>query len=499
MLVDLLRSLNPDIIGFSFRSVSEPVVLDVAGEVRNSFKDKPVILGGIGATSNPHECVKYGDFLCIGEGDYVINPLLDVIDEKGAETAEDFLHVPNLWINLDSNIHKTGMSPLVKNLDEVPYIDYSPENKYAINKKQLIENDGRYDNYVGAYPMLTSRGCPFSCTYCHNSLVKDIYKGERYCRQRSVDHVIGELRREKERNPDLKMISIYDDVFPMNSNWISDFSEKYKKYIDLPFWCFIHPNFVKHSVIEKLVSVGCNNICLGCQTFSENTLKLYDRKTSLQKLREALAILKKYNVNVQIDLISSNPLESEEDKRATFNFLIDLPKNTAFNSPPHKKWGLSISRLTLFPNTVIYNLIQERKKVTGEYMPVVENDKWEAFWEMLYQLTLHDYLPKDELVALANSYEQFSAEYADCTIEDGIIYVGEKLYAQEDYREALQVFMKLTEIAPESHVSWNNVGVALTSLELMDEAEKCFRKSLAIKDDYKEAINNLDAICAMRG
>lgn len=425
ILLGLLKRLDPDIIGFSFRSTSEFIVRDLARAIKKIYPRKYIILGGIGATSHPVECIKYSDFLCEGEGDYVLPHFLETIDKRRYPKLGNFVEVPNLWINWNGAIYKTKRIGLVKNLDELPYIDYDPQNKFTVNAGKLIEEDGRYDNDLGAYPLLTSRGCPFACTFCHNSLVHKLYRKEKYCRRRSVGNVINELILEKKRNPELKMISIYDDSFTGVNDWVKDFCEEYKKYIQLPFWCFSHPLYIEDSVVGLLAKAGCNNIGVGCQSFSEHTLfEIYNRKTPLNKSKEAFQILKEHDINVQIDLISFNPLEREADKRETFLFLLELPKNTKFNSPPWRKWSLSISRLTLFPNTEIFHMIKDRVVKNGEYSPVIKDEKYESFWEMLYLLTFHDYLPQDKLLKLSYSYDDFNHKYPDCTVERGIDYIN---------------------------------------------------------------------------
>ena len=444
LLVRLVAELAPDVVGISFRSVSEVIALDLAGTLKARFPALPIILGGIGPTSNPEECIGKCDAICIGEGDLVLPPLLEVFARVRTPQSRDFIGVPNLWINDGESTLRTERTPLVSDLDSVPDIDYDARGKYTINARTLVADDGRYDNELGAYPLLTSRGCPYTCTYCHNSLVKKLYGKEKYLRRRSVDSVIDELVREKSRNPALRMISIYDDSFPMQAAWLRDFAGKYRRLIGLPYWCFAYPTTLTREKIELLVGSGCNSICIGCQSFSSQTLRLYNRTTDLARLQQVLALLREYPVNVQIDLISFNPLESEEDKRATFDFLLALEKNTPFSAPPDRRWGPSISRLTLFPHTEIYERIASRRKVTGEYAPDIADPRGEAFWEMLYRLAFHDYLPCEELLALSWQRHAFLSVCRDVTVEEGIRYVARRLLAKGAY-EAVEGIISAAE------------------------------------------------------
>ncbi|MBA4407002.1 hypothetical protein C0389_06990 [bacterium] len=447
ILIDLMTEINPDVISFSFRSVSELIVTDLAQVLKKALPEKPILFGGIGATSNPNDCIEFADYLCEGEGDYTLVPFLDVMDTKTNLVPEDFISVPNLWINRDGKIVKTNRAKLVVDLDSVPFIDYTAKNKYSINHNTLIRDDGRYDNELGAYPLLSSRGCPYSCSYCHNSLVKDLYRGEKYCRRRSPESVIKELKNELQRNPKVQMISVYDDSFPDKKGWLDQFVPMYKKEIRLPYWCFVHPEFITEKNVQLLVESGANNVCVGCQSFSERTLKMYHRYTKLPLLKEAFRILKKFNLNVQIDLISFNPLETEDDRRATFTFLIELDKNTDFNSAPYQKWIPSISRLTLFPHTEMFELIAEKTKNTGEFTPAVKDPAQEAFWEMMYRLTFYDFLPKDKLVELSNNYDDFISKHSVSEVQYGIEYVIDKYAEQNNVQELTSILAQVMATA----------------------------------------------------
>jgi hypothetical protein len=91
----------------------------------------------------------------------------------------------SLWYCTDECSQEfNGETGLERRVVDFPFIDYGAENKFSI-VRATIENDGRYDNDVGAYPMLTSRGV-LACTFCHNSTVHDLYRGQKYCRQRAL-------------------------------------------------------------------------------------------------------------------------------------------------------------------------------------------------------------------------------------------------------------------------------------------------------------------------
>jgi radical SAM superfamily enzyme YgiQ (UPF0313 family) len=484
LLTDLLRSLSPDLVGFSYRSVQSELVTHLARRIRSEL-GLPVIFGGIGATSEPDRFIEEGEIVCVGEGDFVLPQLLNAIDNRGSVDAA-VRDVPNLWHRADSGVVKNALERLVSadELSAFPYLDYDGANKYSIVRGKLIENDGRYDNEVGAYPMLTSRGCPFACTFCHNSNVHDLYRGQRYCRQRSVDSVIDELAKAK-AIPGTTMVSIYDDLFTFNREWALEFARRYKQEIALPFWCYTHPSKVHKDVFEALVDAGLNNTAMGVQSGSERTLyEIFNRKTSRAKILEAATVLKDLKCRAQIDLITANPFETDDDRRDTLDLMLEMPKNTAM-SDHDRAWYYCQSRLTYFPNSRISQMVEEQG-IDTHFDPDVA-----SFWEMLHELAFMDHLPRAGVLYLSYLYEEYRASAKDFKPETGAEWIWLHLL-DRPIRELLPLLEGETgESLIGEAVGWVPTVEELTTAEFrtlmdaavpepgIDEAEKSRRLSAA--------------------
>jgi radical SAM superfamily enzyme YgiQ (UPF0313 family) len=420
LLLDLIRRLSPDLVGFSYRSVHANLAAHLARGIRSNL-ELPVIMGGIGATSDPDTAIRQGDIVCIGEGDFVIPRLLDAIDETGSLDLA-VRKTPNLWYKTDSGICRNSLERLIsrEELSDFPFIDYDGKNKFSIVRGNLVENDGRYDNDIGAYPMLTSRGCPFACSFCHNSTVHDLYKGQKYCRQRSVASVIAEMEQAKKR-PETTMFSIYDDLFNVNQSWVLEFASEYGKRIAMPFWCYTHPMAVKKETHEALLAVGLDNTAMGVQSGSERILfHLYNRRTPRRQILKAAAILKDLKCRVQIDLITANPFEDDRDRRDTLDLMLSMPKITRAENPV-QPWYYCLSRLTYFPNSRISQMVKERG-INPVFDPNVA-----SFWEMLYELALMDHLSQGAVMYLSYLYDRYSQSAQDFEPEKGAKWIQSEL------------------------------------------------------------------------
>jgi radical SAM superfamily enzyme YgiQ (UPF0313 family) len=458
LLLGLLKDLSPDLVGFSYRSVQAGLVTHLAGRIRSELS-LPVIMGGIGATSEPDEAIKRSEIVCIGEADFVLPRLLDSMDEIGS-LEEAVRQTPNLWHHTETGIVRNPLERLVseKELSDFPFIDYEGDNKFTIVRKRLIQNDGRLDNDLGAYPMLTSRGCPFACTFCHNSNVHDLYCDQRYCRQRTVESVLLELEHAVNRFP-TRMVSIYDDLFTLNREWALQFAAEFRKRIGLPFWCYTHPAKVTIEVHKALLAAGLNNTAMGVQSGSERTLyRVFNRRTSRAKITHAASVLKELNCRVQIDLITANPFETDDDRRDTLDLMQAMPKITRTDDPD-RAWYYCQSRLTYFPNSRISQMAKEQG-VDVEFDPDVA-----SFWEMLHELAFMDHLPQGAVMYLSYLYGEYRGTAGDFKPETGGRWIRERLQ-DRPLTEISELFAEGGNGGVEAKLGWIPTPEELTFSEV---------------------------------
>ena len=125
----------------------------------------------------------------------------------------------------------------------------------------------------------------------------------------------------------IKRIKFIDDLFAANKKWAYEFVEKYKKEIGIPFDAILHHKHLTEQLMDKLVSAGLFLIDTGVQTGSERIRKeVYDRTLSNEKMLKTMHIINKYKLQANYSLIIDNPLETSEDKRESFEFLLKIPR-----------------------------------------------------------------------------------------------------------------------------------------------------------------------------
>ncbi len=321
LLINKIKGINPDIICISVRSSFSNIVIKISNLIKKYMPDSIIIWGGTHATICPEECIKYSDFVCVGEGEL---SLLEFIQNIEKNKSVD--NIPNFWIKKENKIIKNELRPLIQDLDKLPLPDYSKENKYYIDNNELNSGDPILES--NKYHIMASRGCPFKCSFCSNSYLHNLFHGKgNYIRKRSVESVIKELILAKEVFKNLKIIFFLDEVFPSDKDWINKFAEEYKHKIGIDFWCEFHPSVINEDTIKILKSAGLKEVITGIQTGSQRVrYSIFKRYISDEQIINTSRILKKYSIIPTYDIILDNPYETEKDMKQSIEMLLKIPR-----------------------------------------------------------------------------------------------------------------------------------------------------------------------------
>ena len=296
-LVQRVIDSKPDLVGISVLSEDYAWGCEMAKAIKER-KDIPVVFGGKHPTSLPEKVIKedFVDYVCVGEGEEAMTELADAV-EGGASART----IENIWSKSNGTVFSNLPRKLHSDLDCLPFAD-----------KDLF-----YDEYRGfsrIYTISSSRGCPHTCSYCHNSLLREIYRGKGpYLRRRSVDNVIEELKLAKEKY-NIKKIYFLDEIFVYDINWLREFTEKYKKSINLPFGCEVYSSFVNQEVVDLLQSAGCQAVDMGIQTISEDLRKrVLNRRGLNQEIKSAFNLFRKTKIFIYVGVILGLPEQGEKE------------------------------------------------------------------------------------------------------------------------------------------------------------------------------------------
>jgi len=197
-----IEELQPDVIAFSVLTGSYKWAIERATFLKAKFK-KPIIFGGVHVFLNPAKTIQEPciDAICTGEGEIALLDLCNAIDKGGIDTT-----LKGFWFKTpDGEIIKNPPAKLVNDLNSMPFADRSIYWKYnTIFKRDTL-------------PMLGSRGCPYTCTYCFIPTAKKIFEEQGdFIRQRSAENILAEIEQCVQQSPTKQNVHFVEDHFGNN-------------------------------------------------------------------------------------------------------------------------------------------------------------------------------------------------------------------------------------------------------------------------------------------
>lgn len=340
LALDIIKDKEPDLIGLGFMSSLFPMASVLTQRLKREFPATPVLWGGIHPTSAPEDCIDQVDYLCVGEGELAAIDLCAAL-EKGEDTTT----IPNIWANLEGTIFRNSPRPLIQDLDWLPYPDVRDENKFYIEAGRVsIEEPWKR---TAEYRIYFSRGCPYNCSYCYVSILRDVYdeKGKQFYRARSVRHIVGELELVSKTFPKIARVKIDDDTsFAFGDAWMEEFLREYPERVGIPFECLLIPPMMRPDMLKRLMEAGLIRVQTGIESgSSQESKELHNRAPGNQAILRFAEANKELGLDVVYDIIIDNPHATEAMKLETARFLLDLPR----------PYSIYFYSLNYFPGTAL--------------------------------------------------------------------------------------------------------------------------------------------------
>lgn len=261
--------INPDIVLISCSSsVQYNIILKIAEIVKKFNNSIKVIVGGHHVSALPKEVLKNKNinYIILGEGELTISKLINALSNN-----ENIENINSLGYKKGKKIIINGKQDLVEKLDSIPFParELFPFEKYATSKyKQSMLLTKRKVAEV-----ITSRGCPYGCTFCASHLIS----GKEW-RKRSVKNVIQEIK-ILVNNYDIEEIHFVDDNIILDKE---RFKSLCKELIKINIRWTV-PNGINISCLDKnlidlMKKSGCYALFMPIESGSEATLSKYIRK-----------------------------------------------------------------------------------------------------------------------------------------------------------------------------------------------------------------------------
>lgn len=391
LLRDLLVEVDPQTICISIMAPYVIAARQVVAEMRK-LCDATIVVGGKYPTVVPNEALDFADYACKGEADLTVLRI-----HERMRQGRDFRGIKGLWYrDDDGRIVDMGQDVLYQEMDDIPYP--------AINETQMnfIEQDSHttidpeiYDEEI---LMMAGRGCVYLCSYCVNSLLIPMNRGNgKFVRIRSPEHVLEEIayRREKCLNP--QFISFNDEIFGVVDEWVEDFSTKYKAECDLPFECELVPKLIKEHNVRLLADAGMNSLHFGVQSGQDEIRKdVMHRPGTNDELVKKSELLRQIGVTPQYDIILDNPFDTDESLSIALGLLLQFStpinlntyKMQYFPHYPFTRMALEAGHIKqedvsdeAIADSVLYNMVYRPKFPAWNRRDYLENCIYLIPWQ----------------------------------------------------------------------------------------------------------------------
>ena len=219
-------------------------------------------------------------------------------------TFKGLSEVLGITFRRNGQVYRNPDRPFMIDIDKLPF----PAHKHFDVSKYKIMGK----TYL---PIITSRGCPFQCTFC---------AGYRMCgrgfRGRSPSKVVDELEWLRDTFG-AGIFAFYDDTFTFDVNRaVAICDEMQRRKLDLPWDCRTRVDRVSKELLTKLHSTGCQLIHFGVESGSQQMLDLMHKGTTVEQNAQAIAWAKEAGISVAISLVIGYPTETPQMLQQTIDF-----------------------------------------------------------------------------------------------------------------------------------------------------------------------------------
>jgi anaerobic magnesium-protoporphyrin IX monomethyl ester cyclase len=304
-LVTKLLAYRPDVVGIRSISLFEDELKRVA-ELTRSVLDVPIVAGGPIATARRGavlHAIPAIDLLVVGEGEVTFSRLL-----SGISTPK------GLVFRHGSQIVDLGDGEIVDNLDELPFPDYS------------LVDLGRYKEHLSyAYNhrrqgvLLTSRGCPFLCTYCNTFAGKT-------ARLRSAENVVAEMEQMSSDHA-IEDFYVVDDIFNMDrkrTEAIFQMIIRLHKDWRLYFVNGLRADIMTRELVDLMADAGTAWVTYAVESGSPRIQKLVKKNMRLEKAAEIINYSQDRGMVVNVNTMYGFPTETGAEAQQTLDYLARL-------------------------------------------------------------------------------------------------------------------------------------------------------------------------------
>lgn len=344
---EVVRRFDPHVVGITANTPQVKQAWRTAAAIKE-VSGVPVVLGGPHPSVLPEEsALQTGvDAVVRGEGEETWLEICDIVEgarASGADLAGLVEGVPGVTYRApDGDARSNPARPPIADLDSLPWpaYRYFKMERYTNLQPATDRVDGSR-----SFSLMTSRGCPYRCTYCSQSIMPQRW------RARSPENVVAEWRHLVE-DLGAQEIGVLDDSANIQPGRLTRISELLiENNLSRVPWIFVNgirANIAGKELLAKMKEAGLKRTAFGVESGDPEILLSINKKLSMDTIREAFRNAKEVGLETIGFFIIGLPGETEETMERTIRFACELDPLVA-----------NFSMMTPFPGTMVYEIVKE--------------------------------------------------------------------------------------------------------------------------------------------
>jgi anaerobic magnesium-protoporphyrin IX monomethyl ester cyclase len=302
---------RPDVFGINCSTHTFLSAIGAMEKVHEALPETTLVMGGYHSTFAAEKILHdypFVDYVIKGEAERAFPDLMDRL-EAGQEPSD----VPGISYRHDGSVAGQPLA-VIKDLDALPFPDRRMlgDLEYGYFHQNIRLTFGKFTTIV------SSRGCPFSCTYCSCAAFS-----QRRWRARSATNVVDEL--EGLYNEGYENVVFVDDNFTLKKSRVMEICDQIRaRKIRMRFYCEGRVDNAPYELLRTMKRAGFEVIYFGVESPTPHVLEYYRKGITATQAEQAVADAKRAGMIVVTSFIIGAPVEARADIQRTIDFIRTL-------------------------------------------------------------------------------------------------------------------------------------------------------------------------------
>ena len=359
-----IREHGIRVAGIGCMTCEFPAAVEEAKRLKAAHPGMQIVFGGAHPSGDPEECLRTGvvDYVVVGEGEISLTALLDDLEAGRRPEA-----IPGVWLLQGGAVCPALPSP-VPDVHDLPRPAY---DLLDLEKYFRLDSPWHFPKSQRAVQFITSRGCPYQCSYCHE------IHGKKF---RGMEpEVVLEQMEWLVRKLGVREFMIVDDIFNFELERAKQIcrgiiDRKLKVHLQFPNG--VRGDRFDEELVVLMKRAGTHFMAIAIETVSEKFQKLIRKNLKIDRALQTINWVNRHNIEVSGFFMIGFPGETLEEVRRTADFAVQAPLDTIFVSivSPFKGTRLRTDML----NGRFGEMDSEARSALDRLFPIVHNRQLSA-------------------------------------------------------------------------------------------------------------------------